>query len=255
MKRWRVASSAAVQLRACRRRRRHATLAAARARARRGDAQARVAGGRARDQVVEHRVVEAAPPIGGDGRDRGAAGSAPSVAGAASVALAVDAARCWRSRRARGRSIDAKRDDDASSSSAPRRPSARGHRLRGSSSQRVHSPLPRLGRLAVGSTMRLSMSFNCDHSVFVKPARCSFSTCASTIGTSCGRDLAFGRELDADDAAVVGRALAPAEALGLEAVEQARHRAGIALQSRARARRPSTRDGAQHEERPPTARG
>jgi hypothetical protein len=43
------------------------------------------------------------------------------------------------------------------------------------------------------------------------------------------RDLAFRRELDADDATVVGRALAPAEALGFEPIEQARHRARVAL--------------------------
>ena len=43
------------------------------------------------------------------------------------------------------------------------------------------------------------------------------------------RDLAFRRQLDADDAAIIGRALAAAEALGLEAIEQPRHGAGIAL--------------------------
>jgi hypothetical protein len=56
--------------------------------ARGGDAKRRRAGRRARDQVVEDRIVEAAPPLGGDrsGRRRG---SAPSVAGAISAAFAL----------------------------------------------------------------------------------------------------------------------------------------------------------------------
>ena len=71
MKRWRVASSEPVHLRRARRAGRGGVGGGARA-ARRGDAQVRVAGGRARDQVVEHRIVEAAPPVGGDRRDHGA---------------------------------------------------------------------------------------------------------------------------------------------------------------------------------------
>ena len=56
--------------------------------------------------------------------------------------------------------------------------------------------------------IRFSMSFSCDHSVFEKPARCSLSTSASTTGTSCAATSPSARQLDADDAAVVGRAQA-----------------------------------------------
>ena len=38
---------------------------------------------------------------------------------------------------------------------------------------------------AGGNWMWSSTSFNCAHSVFENPARCSLSTCASTTGTSC----------------------------------------------------------------------
>ena len=231
MKRWRVTSIEPVTCgpsAACA----ESTFAAARAARAAATRSVGDAGGRALDQVGEHRVVEAAPPIGGDRRDRGGR---------------IGAERRRRGQRRRG--VDAARADAAGERHARHRRHRDEHR-RHRPRHRAHGDAgalftafirrPRLGRLAVGD-------HSSQHVLQLRPLR--LGEAGEVLVEHLRehdrhflcRDLAFRRELDANDAAVVGRALAAAEALGLEAIEQARHRARIALASRAPARRPSWR--------------
>ena len=150
------------------------------------------------DQVGEHRVVEAAPPIGGDRRDRdGRIGTErrrrASVAersiprGLAQPASAMHDHRRQRDDRRRHR---------------PR------HRARGApgrSSQAIHSPVL-VSAASPLATIRLSMSFNCDPFRLREAREVLVEHLREHDRHLLGRDLAFRRELDANDAAVVGRA-------------------------------------------------
>ena len=161
------------------------------------------------------RVAEAVPPVG---RDRGSPAplsATPTWAGAMRRGRRRDAARCWRSRRASARPTRRARR------AAPSGPAERAAQRRSGAARRFvmagrssRSP----GRGAVGvraavlssvrsaasldgveragcaqpasrsasplSSMRRSRSFSACHSLFEKPARCTFSTSASTAGTS-----------------------------------------------------------------------